>query len=283
MKAGKTILTIVCLALAGGGGWFYWHMQQSSITAVSAEQLASDLAANVPVGNTISTVNNPVIREVDARAGLTLNELLDENFRFFDTSQLSVSELKRLKDEAQFPVYLAEISNESLDTILLKPRLIIRFFNDHNEVATREIAPVPVLYPGEKVPFELRVSEPYTSYKLEWADMKGEQLPGPRLAAQISIVKREARRGSVLVNFSNRYTYKYVSYNAMLENSSEQPIKNAKILITLYDGQNGITGFAEKELSGINLPPGEKYPFEMNVKQFGADFVSEKVVYSTGR
>ena len=279
MKLIRLSVAVTVLIAAGVAGYHYWQQETSVATSPSAPATAKPVPS---AGNVITHVAKPTVREVDGRAGLTLDELLDEHFRFFDTSQLKFYGPRALRNEAQYPVYLGEIGNDSPDTVLLKPRLTIRFFNDHEEVSAVNVAPGAVLYPGERLPFRIKIKAPYTRYQLEWANMKGAPLPGPRSAAQINIVKRTAERGSVLVNFSRRYVYKYVNYQAMLENTGQERIKDATVYITLYDAKGDMTGYEAKQLSSINLMPGDKYPFEVDVKQFGDDFTEERVVYSDG-
>ena len=278
MKIARLSIGLVVL-IAAGAGYYFWAQGTPRAVVATSKPAAAARKPAVPQGNIITRVDKPLVREVDGQTELTLAELLDENFRFFDTAQLKFYGPRRLKDEAQYPVYLGEIGNDSPDSIVLKPRLTIRFFNDFDEVSTVRVAPAAMLYPGERLPFRIKVKAPYTRYQLEWANMKGAPLPGPREPAQISIIKRTAERGSVLVNFSHRYAYKYVSYRGILENTGEQRIKNGIVYITLYDANGEISGFEEKQLGNINLMPGGKYPFEMNVKQFGGDFASERIVF----
>ncbi len=229
--------------------------------------------------NAVVTVDHPTIRSIDSSSALSETELLDDNFHFFDATKLHLTKPRALNDETQRRVFLAELVNDSNDAIVINPEPAITFFNGHTQVGKFNKKVASYLYPHERIPLSFSEFDAYTDLKIAWPNMKSEALPGTRPRMQVSIDHQEAKFGSVLVNFSQRYQYKYVDFTGYLENLGDRNINDALVRISLYDRDGLLTGFAEQALQSMHLKPKDRIPFALSVKQFGSDFVRYETAY----
>ena len=137
------------------------------------------------------------------------------------------------------------------------------------------------LYPGERVPVELvgRDFARYTEVKTDWTPAKRAELPGPRPKLAVTVENTEAAVGTGTLNFSYRFRYKYVVVHGRVRNDDQAAVKKVKVWISLYDAQDQLTGARSEELRLPRLAPGDSAPFQLDVKQYGANFKRVALVY----
>ena len=271
---------LILFLLAGFGlGWRYFRAPMDMMVKTQTEaEVASPKKPPLSAVTTV-TVEHPKIRIVDSTVALSEKELLDDNFSFFDTSKLTILRPRALYDEAHHRIFLTEMVNNSTDAIVLNPAVSIVFFNGHKQVGKFNHEVASYLYPHQRVPLSFSDFEEYTDLKIAWPDMKAEKLPGPRPRMNVVIDQSQAKYGSVLVNFSDRYQYKYIDFTGHLENLDDRNIDGTKVRISLYDSGGLLTGFGEKTLRSIHLKAKDRMPFELSIKQFGPDFVRYETAY----
>jgi len=84
----------------------------------------------------------------------------------------------------------------------------------------------------------------------------------------------------VLVNFSQRFTYRFAMVSGSVKNPGSAIVRKARLWVSLRDREGRLTGFSAVD----NLPaigPGESVPFEVKVDQLGRDFATVSTVYQT--
>ena len=105
-------------------------------------------------------------------------------------------------------------------------------------------------------------------------------LPGPRQPLEIAVSDTRADTSNVLVNFSQRYTYRFAMVSGSVKNPGSSIVRKARLWVSLRDREGRLTGFSTVD----NLPaigPGESVPFEVKVDQLGRDFATVSTVYQT--
>jgi DNA-directed RNA polymerase subunit RPC12/RpoP len=210
---------------------------------------------------------------------LHASELLMSDAVRFDLTQLQLTPMKAARDETQDLIYLSEIVNNS-NVIALNPEVALRTYNGAQLVDERSVN-LPDLYPSERFPIALdKGREPQlTAIKAEFKPIRKAEPPGSRPSLQVKLGKTQAGVGSVLVNFSQRYRYKYVDVEGTVHNTSTQVVGKPRLWIMLRDAKGGLSGFAAvDQLTAI--APGDSIPFKASVKQMGADFARVETFYS---
>lgn len=234
-----------------------------------------------PPATRIVRVSPADVRVID-HVRLTTEELLDPNFALFDTQALTLSPPRRLLDEIERPLLVAEVVNTSPDTIALSPQAKITVFDGSKPLNLRQEWALPThLYPGERVPVALVGGsyERYTEVKTDWMPAKRAALPGPRPKLAVTVENTEAGVGTGTLNFSYRYRYKYVTVHGRVRNDDQADVEKVRVWVSLYDAQDKLSGALFKELSLPKLAPGDSAPFEVTVKQHGGNFARVGVVY----
>lgn len=198
-------------------------------------------------------------------------DLLADPSEQFDPKSIELTALISGRDTTHDPVYLADIVNRSKDTIALNPGAVISAFNGNKLDSTVSVNGIDALYPGERFPVRLKPkTERITQTRVEWKPMRKSALPGSRPRLTAAVQGTQAKTGSVLVNFSQRFQYKYVVVRGVVTNEGQTIAPASKVLVTLRDAAGGLSGFAS-----VNVPatgPGDTAPFEVNVTQEGKDF-----------
>jgi len=265
----KTVFSVDCTRIGAGEIASYDFL-------VDSERLG---LAGTGTPAPLTTVSAPRIEAFDEDLDLTPEELLDEGFALFDTSRLKLTRPRPALDPARRRIFLAELVNESPELIVLKPHFTVTFFDGHREAARVEQRPVAWLAPGERAPVLFTPSglDRYTDLRVEWGAARRAVPPGPGRALTAEVQDQEARHGSVLVNFSSRYAYKYVRFRGQVKNTGTATLKSPELTISLLDGTGQLTGFATKRLN-LTLAPGEQAPFQLDVNQGAADFVRHTVL-----
>ena len=228
----------------------------------------------------IRTAAGPESFNPDLRLGT--EDLLAEDSERFDPKDLELLPLVDGRNNIQQRLFLGELVNRSTDAIVLAPGGVISRFSGSKAHGTTNITGLAYLYPGERFPIFLEPEdmERFTSTRIEWKPMRRAALPGPRKPLEVKVTGTKAELGSVLLNFSQRFTYKSVEVTGSVKNPGNAIIGKVRLWVSLRDRNGQLTGFKLVD----NLPaiaPGESVPFQVNITQNGRDFASVSTLYQT--
>ncbi|KIQ25625.1 hypothetical protein RT97_23740 [Variovorax paradoxus] len=228
----------------------------------------------------IRTAAGPESFNPDLRLGT--EDLLAEDSERFDPKDLELLPLVDGRNNIQQRLFLGELVNRSTDAIVLAPGGVISRFAGSKAHGTTNITGLAYLYPGERFPIFLEPQdmERFTSTRIEWKPMRRAALPGPRKPLEVKVSGTKAELGSVLLNFSQRFTYKSVEVTGSVKNPGSAIVGKVRLWVSLRDRNGQLTGFKLVD----NLPaiaPGESVPFQVNVEQNGRDFASVTTLYQT--
>jgi len=246
--------------------------------------------STVDAGGSRTAVLNPerVVRAAGAPESfnpelrLSTEDLLAEDSERFDASQLELLPLVAGRSNIQRPLFLTELVNRSADAVVVAPGGVISRFGGSKADGTTAIAGLAYLYPGERFPILLEPNavERITQTRVEWKPMRRAALPGPRAPLEVQVTGTKAETGSVLLNFSQRFTYKSVEVTGTVKNPGNNVVGKVRVWVSLRDRNGQLTGFRQVQ----NLPaiaPGESVPFQVDVEQNGRDFASVSTLYQT--
>lgn len=278
------IFLMVFVATAAIGVWRFPQFLPwlTSVQASMSDKPATAVAVALPPTR-IVRVSPANVRQID-HLRMSTEELLDDKFALFDSQLLTLTPPRRMLDEIERDFMFAELTNKSPDYVALDAVMKLSIFNGATDLKMRSAWPLPDrIYPGDRVPIRLngQDSSRYTEVKVDWLPMKRAALPGPRAKLELNVENTEAGIGTGTLNFTYRYRYKYVTVHGRVRNTDEIDIQDVKVWVSLYDGQDKLTGAEFKELRLPRLKPGESAPFEVHVKQFGANFAKVGLVYDT--
>jgi len=228
----------------------------------------------------IRTVGGPEAFNPELRLGT--DDLLADDSERFDDKQLELLPLVDGRNNIQQRLFLGELVNRSTDAVVLAPGGVISRFSGSKAHGTTNITGLAYLYPGERFPIFLEPEdmERITATRIEWKPMRRAALPGPRKPLEVKVTGTKAETGSVLLNFSQRFTYKSVEVTGSVKNPGTGIVGKVRLWVSLRDRNGQLTGFKLVE----NLPaiaPGESVPFQVNVEQNGRDFASVTTLYQT--
>ena len=145
---------------------------------------------------TLVTVAAPARRVIDPASDLSLEELLDPSFAFFDGKLLALSTPRPVLSDTKDRLFIAEVSNRSPDKVAIEPRFTITFFDGTRQVARETKKLGRFLYPGEKLPVMFGSNSGFarfTEYKIEWGEFKQSALPGPAARIEASVGNASCR------------------------------------------------------------------------------------------
>lgn len=213
---------------------------------------------------------------------LSSEDLLADEAERFDLAQIELLPLVPARNITQRPVYLAEVVNHSSEAIALAPGAVISRYDGNRLDGTTAVAGPAYLYPGERFPvlLEPRDTDRISATRVEWKPMRRAAMPGPRMPLQVRVEDTRAATSSVLVNFSRRYSYKYVDVSGTVTNPGQAIVRKSRLWVSLRDGEGKLAGFTLLD----NLPaiaPGESVPFQAKVNQFGRDFARVETLYQS--
>ncbi|ADU34633.1 FxLYD domain-containing protein [Variovorax paradoxus] len=228
----------------------------------------------------IRTAAGPESFNPDLRLGT--EDLLAEDSERFDPKDLELLPLVDGRNNIQQRLFLGELVNRSTDAVVLAPGGVISRFSGSKAHGTTNITGLAYLYPGERFPIFLEPEdmERFTSTRIEWKPMRRAALPGPRKPLEVKVTGTKAELGSVLLNFSQRFTYKSVEVSGSVKNPGNAIIGKVRLWVSLRDRNGQLTGFKLVD----NLPaiaPGESVPFQVDITQNGRDFASVSTLYQT--
>jgi DNA-directed RNA polymerase subunit RPC12/RpoP len=228
----------------------------------------------------IRTVGAPENFNPDLRLGT--DDLLADDSERFDERQLELLPLVAGRSNIQRPLFLTELVNRSNDAIVLAPGGAIARFGGNKADGSTAITGLAYLYPGERFPIllEPRDVERITQTRIEWKPMRRAALPGPRKPLEVKVTGTKAETGSVLLNFSQRFSYRSVEVTGSVTNPGTAIVGKVRLWVSLRDRNGQLTGFKLMD----NLPaiaPGESVPFQVNVEQNARDFATVTTLYQT--
>lgn len=228
----------------------------------------------------IRTAGGPETFNPELRLGT--DDLLADDSERFDDKLLELLPLVDGRNNIQQRLFLGELVNRSTDAVVLAPGGVISRFSGSKAHGTTTIAGLAYLYPGERFPIYLEPQdmERFTDTRIEWKPMRRAALPGPRKPLEVKVTGTKAATGSVLLNFSQRFAYKYVEVSGSVKNPGTGIVGKVRLWVSLRDRNGQLTGFKLVE----NLPaiaPGESVPFQVSVEQNGRDFASVTTLYQT--
>ncbi|MET3180031.1 UNVERIFIED_ORG: DNA-directed RNA polymerase subunit RPC12/RpoP [Variovorax guangxiensis] len=228
----------------------------------------------------IRTAGGPESFNSELRLGT--DDLLAEDSERFDARLLEMLPLVDGRNNIQQRLFLGELVNRSADAVVLAPGGVISRFSGSKAHGTTTIAGLAYLYPGERFPIYLEPQdmERITDTRIEWKPMRRAALPGPRKPLEVKVTGTKAEIGSVLLNFSQRFSYKYVVVSGSVKNPGTGIVGKVRLWVSLRDRNGQLTGFKLVD----NLPaiaPGESVPFQASVEQNGRDFASVTTLYQT--
>jgi len=209
-------------------------------------------------------------------------DLLAEDGERFDPAQLELLPLVAGRDNIQRAVYLTELVNRSADAIVLAPGAVVSQFDGSRPAGARAIQAPAYLYPGERFPVLLQPQDAdrITQTRIEWKPMRRAALPGPRVPLEVQVDGTRAQTGSVLLNFSRRFLYKYVEVQGRVSNPGSAIVRKARLWVSLRDREGRLTGLRQvDDLPAIG--PGDSVPFTVDVAQYGRDFARVETFYQT--
>lgn len=213
---------------------------------------------------------------------LGTDDLLADDSERFDEKQLELLPLVDGRNNIQQRLFLGELVNRSTDAVVLAPGGVISRFSGSKAHGTTTISGLAYLYPSERFPIYLEPQdmERITDTRIEWKPMRRAALPGPRKPLEVKVTGTKAEIGSVLLNFSQRFSYKYVVVSGSVKNPGTGIVGKVRLWVSLRDRNGQLTGFKLVD----NLPaiaPGESVPFQASVEQNGRDFASVTTLYQT--
>ncbi len=228
----------------------------------------------------VRTAGGPESFNPELRLGT--DDLLADDSERFDEKQLELLPLVDGRNNIQQRLFLGELINQSPDAIVLAPGGVISRFSGSRQHGTTTISGLAYLYPGERFPIYLEPQdmERFTDTRIEWKPMRRAALPGPRKPLEVKVTGTKAGIGSVLLNFSQRFSYKYVVVSGSVTNPGAGIVGKVRLWVSLRDRNGQLTGFKLVD----NLPaiaPGESVPFQASVEQNGRDFASVTTLYQT--
>ena len=228
----------------------------------------------------IRAVGAPEVFNPELRMG-TEDLLADESERF-DQAHLELVPLIPGLNTIRQRTYMTELVNRSKDQIAIAPAAVISRFDGSKLDGTTVLGGPAYLYPGERFPVQIDPSraDRITQTRVEWKPMRRAALPGPRTPLEVTIDSTRATTGSVLLNFSQRFTYKAVDIKGSVKNPGTGIVRKARVWVSLRDREGRLTGFKMVE----NLPaiaPGESAPFEVSIQQQARDFATVEAVYQS--
>lgn len=228
----------------------------------------------------VRTVGAPEAFNPELR--ISTEDLLAEDAERFDLAQLELLPLIPGVNTIRQRTYMSELVNRSKDLIAVTPAAVISRFDGNTLDGTTRLDGMAYLYPGERMPVQVdpRRADRITQTRIEWKPMRAAALPGPRIPLEVRVTGTEAQMGSVLVNFSQRFSYKAVLVKGEVKNPGAAIVRKARVWVSLRDKTGRLTGFKPVD----NLPaigPGESVPFEVRIEQQGDDFATVSTVYQS--
>ncbi|CAN5920884.1 hypothetical protein BH11PSE13_BH11PSE13_44040 [soil metagenome] len=228
----------------------------------------------------IRTTGGPEVFNADLH--MSAADLLADESERFDLAQLELLPLAPGKSTTQDMLYLTELVNRSKDAIAVSPAAVISRYDGSKLDGTTTLSGLAYLYPGERMPIivEPREANRITQTRVEWKPLRRAALPGARTPLEVAVTSTRAGTSSVLVNFSQRFAYKYATVTGTVKNPGDRIVRKTTLWVSLRDREGKLTGFTLVD----NLPaiaPGDSVPFEAKVDQLGRDFATVTALYQT--
>lgn len=246
----------------------------------SLDAVGGGRTAVITTDRVIRTASAPESFNPELR--MSTEDLLADDSERFDLAQLELLPLIPGLSTIRQRTYMTELVNRSKDTIAVTPAAVISRFDGNQLDGTTRLDGVAYLYPGERLPVQVdpNRADRITQTRVEWKPMRRAALPGPRVPLEVKVDGTKAEIGSVLLNFSQRFSYKAVSVKGSVRNPGTAIVRKTRLWVSLRDKGGQLTGFKLVE----DLPaiaPGDSVPFEVRIEQQGRDFASVDTLYQT--
>lgn len=246
----------------------------------SLDAVGGGRTAVITTDRVIRTASAPESFNPELR--MSTDDLLADDSERFDLAQLELLPLIPGLSTIRQRTYMTELVNRSKDTIAVTPAAVISRFDGNQLDGTTRLDGVAYLYPGERLPVQVdpNRADRITQTRVEWKPMRRAALPGPRVPLEVKVDGTKAEIGSVLLNFSQRFSYKAVSVKGSVRNPGTAIVRKTRLWVSLRDKGGQLTGFKLVE----DLPaiaPGDSVPFEVRIEQQGRDFASVDTLYQT--
>lgn len=225
---------------------------------------------------------NAAPERFNERLRMSTDDLLAEDSERFDLAQLELLPLIPGLNTIRQRTYMTELVNRSKDRIAIAPAAVISRYDGNTLDGSTQLEGVAYLYPGERLPVQVdpQKANRITQTRVEWKPLRSAALPGPRQPLEVQVSSTEAQIGSVLLNFSQRFSYKAVEVKGQVRNPGTAIVRKARVWVSLRDKAGRLTGF--KTIN--NLPaigPGDSVPFEVRIEQQGGDFATVDTLYQS--
>ena len=155
---------------------------------------------------------------------------------------------------------VGEVENRA-DHIFKSIKVVATFYDSSGKVIGTDFGytDIDAALPGEKVPFTLATDEirNYEKYKLQVQGRPASSLRNQRKDIEVLSSQSYVESG-------------YFHVVGEVENALSKPVKNVKIVVTIYDSENQDRGvdFAYTELDTI--PPDSISPFDTGIENRGS-------------
>lgn len=258
------------------------------LTMVSARPVATwDYRLHYELAGQRGAVTSPDRTTAKAEAPETWPEKLPlddaalaaPNAAAFDPASLRVAAWQLGHDNTQNSVLLSEVSNSSKDTVAVALGGLVTPYDGKKAGQPSEVSAL-YLYPGEALPMRVvpRGIERFTRADVTWAPARRAALPGARVPLEVTVGTTHATTGSVLVNFSQRFTYKAVEVKGSIKNLGTKVAK-PRVWVMLRDKSDRLAGFERVEAAAV--APGESVAFAARVVEEGSAWARVTTTYQT--
>lgn len=278
IQPGERSLVDVRIERLGKGKIAAWEYRLGyDIVAATGERM--------PVISTDRVIRTAAAPEVfNPGLSLSAEDLLADDSERFDLAQLELAPLVAGRGKTQDALYLTEVLNRSRDVIAIAPGAVISQFDGSRSAGQTLLQGPAYLYPGERFPVLLQPhyegSGRITQTRVEWKPLRRAALPGARIPLAVHVDSTRAATSNVLVNFSQRYVYKYAEVSGTVTNPGKTLVSKVRLWVSLRDREGRLTGFSlVPELPAIAA--GDSVPFQVKVDQHGNDFASVTTFYQT--
>ena len=269
-----TTFDVRCELYGEGAVASYEYMVQTTASG------GQDASTQANAASRMQRISPAAIRAIP-KPRLTALELLDENFALFDPAQLSSARRAGCSTRSTAPGSTPRSATPAIATSRCRraPRSPCSTARSRWNCASPGSCP-PICIQANACRWSWSgATSRATPRSRRTGPAKRAELPGPRPKLAVTVENTEAAVGTGTLNFSYRFRYKYVVVHGRVRNDDQAAVKKVKVWISLYDAQDQLTGARSEELRLPRLAPGDSAPFQLDVKQYGANFKRVAVVY----
>ena len=259
------------LLIVGAPAWYFFlrtpkHQQPAPIV---------DGASGSPANGTtrLVAVRNPAIRILPAGTDYSLLDILrsapGSSAPMFDTSLLTITQPRAMKDVDDHLYFVGEVTNHSPNMTALAPAVGMTIFKNGRKLETTDLE-FSDLPPGAHAPAWFTWDGAYNDidhYQFKWKPVQARPSAQPHQARLVTTLdSKTLTPTNVEVNFS--YTFRYVTADChgTVTNRGDATAKGIQLYLILHDAQGRVTGFKEKDLN--QLAPGQSVDWQLAADQW---------------